>query len=51
MLRCNGSMEYAHGRAEEFTTKALGELADLKEGPAKKALIETAKFVGRNQVQ
>jgi len=45
-----GSMYYARSRAEEFVTKALGTLADFKEGPAKNTLIETAKFVGRRTV-
>ena len=47
MLRRMGSLEYAQSRVQEFITKALNSLADLKEGPAKETLIETAKFVGR----
>ena len=44
MLRSYGSSEYAHSRAQEFVTKAVGALAGLKEGDAKDALIETARF-------
>ena len=51
MLRCMGSLDYARGRVEEFVTKALDSLADLKAGPAKNALIETAKLIGCSQVQ
>ena len=45
-----GSLEYAHRRAQEFVTKALDALTDLKEGEAKDALIETAKFIGRRAI-
>ena len=50
MLRRMGSLNYARSLAQEFVTKALGALTDLKEGPAKNALIETAKFVGRSAI-
>lgn len=46
MLRRMGSWDYAHSRTQEFVTQALNALTDLKEGPAKNALIQTAKFVG-----
>jgi len=45
MLRSYGSLEYAHGRAQEFVGKAIQALADLKESDAKNGLIGTAKFV------
>ena len=50
MLGRLGSLEYAHSRAQEFVTKALDALTDLKEGEAKDALIETAKFIGRRAI-
>jgi geranylgeranyl pyrophosphate synthase len=50
MLRRMGSLEYAHNRTQEFVIKALDALSDLKEGPAKNALIETAKFVGKQAI-
>jgi len=50
-LRRMGSLEYAHNQSQEFVTQALNSLADLKAGPAKNALIETAKLIGRSQVQ
>ena len=50
-LRRMGSLEYAHNQAQEFVTQALNSLADLKAGPAKNALIETAKLIGWSQVQ
>ena len=43
-------MEYAHGLAREFGTKAVVALAGLKDSDTKDALIETAKFVGRRVV-
>jgi geranylgeranyl pyrophosphate synthase len=46
MLVRLGSLEYAHNRAEEFVAKAQEALAGFKEGGAKDALIETAKFFG-----
>jgi octaprenyl-diphosphate synthase len=45
MLRYCGSLEYAQSRAREFAAKAVESLANLKEGDAKDALIETAGFV------
>ena len=45
MLDRYGSLEYAHGRAQEFVTRAVGALGNLKESEAKNALIETAKFM------
>jgi len=50
ILKRMGSMYYARSRAEEFVTKALGTLADFKEGPAKNTLIEIAKFVGKQAI-
>ncbi|MHC4642067.1 MAG: polyprenyl synthetase family protein [Planctomycetota bacterium] len=50
MLKRMGSLEYAQSRVQEFITKALNALTDLKEGPAKNALIQTAKFVGRRAI-
>jgi len=45
MLGRYGSLEYAHSRAQEFVTRAVGALGSLKESDAKNALIETAKFM------
>ena len=45
MLRRYGSLEYARNRAQEFIAGAVRALAGLKENDAKKALIETAKFM------
>jgi len=45
MLSRYGSLEYAHGRAQEFVAGAVGALGELKESDAKDALIETAKFM------
>ena len=50
MLRSHGSLEYAHGRAQEFVTKAIQALADLSQGDAKDALIETVRFAGRRVI-
>jgi len=47
MLGRFGSLEYTRMRTQEFVTKALGALTELKEGRAKDALIETAKFIGQ----
>jgi len=47
MLGRSGSVEYAHRRAQEFVTKGLDALTDLKESQVKNALIETAKFIGQ----
>ncbi len=45
MLSRYGSLEYAHGRAQEFVAGAVGALGGVKESDAKEALIETAKFM------
>jgi octaprenyl-diphosphate synthase len=45
MLRSHGSIDYAHGRAQEFIAKAIAALAELKESSAKDALIEAAGFI------
>jgi octaprenyl-diphosphate synthase len=50
MTRSYGSLKYAHGRAQEFVAKALQALADFREGDAKDALIETARFAGRQVI-
>ena len=50
VLRSHGSLEYAHSRAREFATKAVGSLANLKESDAKDALIEIAGFVADRAV-
>jgi octaprenyl-diphosphate synthase len=47
MLEASGSLTYAQGRASGFVAEAIAALADFKESDAKKALIETAEFVGR----
>jgi geranylgeranyl pyrophosphate synthase len=50
MLVRFGSLEYAHSRAQEFVTKALDALTELREGEAKDALTETAKFFGQRAI-
>jgi len=45
MLRAHGSLGYAQSKAQEFAAKAIDELSGIKEGNAKNALIETARFV------
>ncbi len=60
MLRSYGSLEYAYSRAQEFVAKAIAPLNDLprpcsrgrglRENAAKEALIETARFIGRQGV-
>ncbi|MBW8040520.1 MAG: polyprenyl synthetase family protein [Planctomycetes bacterium] len=50
MLGRLGSLEYAHRRAQEFVTKARDALTELREGQAKDALIETAKFFGERAI-
>lgn len=50
MLRSYGSLEYAHSRAQEYVALAIGALAKLPESDAKKALIETAKFMAGRTV-
>ena len=47
MLRSYGSLEYAHNRGQEFVTKAIAALAELKDSDAKNALLEAARFAGR----
>jgi octaprenyl-diphosphate synthase len=44
LLQSHGSLEYTRGRAQEFVTKAIAALAELKESSAKEALKETAKY-------
>jgi octaprenyl-diphosphate synthase len=45
ILKSHGSLEYACNRARQFVAKAVDELAVLKSGDAKEALIEVARFV------
>ena len=45
MLNRSGSLEYAHGRAQEFAAKAIQALAGLKNSEPKDALIKTAAFM------
>ena len=45
-----GSLEYAHGRAQEFVSKAVRALAGLSRSSDRNALIETAKFAGRRVI-
>lgn len=45
MLNSHGSLEYVRSRTQDFTTKAIEALKNLKETAAKQALIETAGFV------
>ncbi len=45
ILEQTGSLEYARNQAQEYITKAIESLEGLDEGEAKKALIETAKFM------
>jgi octaprenyl-diphosphate synthase len=47
MLVRLGSFDYAHSRAQEFVSKAIDALTELREGEAKDVLIETAKFFGQ----
>ncbi len=49
-LSCYGSLEYARNRAQEFVAGAVRALADLQESDAKKALIETARFMASRAV-
>jgi geranylgeranyl pyrophosphate synthase len=49
-LRSYGSLEYAHGRAQEFVAKAVQALVSLKESDAKDALIEAARFVAGRMI-
>jgi octaprenyl-diphosphate synthase len=50
MLSCYGSLEYARNRAQEFVAGAERALAGLQESDAKKALIETARFMASRAV-
>ena len=50
MLGSYGSLEYAHNRAQEFVAGAVRALAGLQESDAKKALIETARFMASRTV-
>jgi len=50
MLNSYGSLKYAHSRAQEFVAKAIAALSNIRDGEAKDALIETAKFAGRRVV-
>ena len=50
MLRRYGSLEYARSRAQEFIAGAVRALAGVKENDAKKALIETAKFMASRTI-
>ena len=50
MLVRFGSLDYAHSRAQEFVKKTLDALTELREGGAKDALIETAKFFGQRAI-
>ena len=45
-----GSLEYARNRAQEFVAGAVRALAGLQESDAKKALIETARFMASRAV-
>ncbi len=50
ILNSSGSLDYAHSRAEKFVGKAILALNGFKEGDAKKALIETARFMANRAV-
>ncbi|NIP27651.1 MAG: hypothetical protein GWN67_24205 [Phycisphaerae bacterium] len=50
ILERYGSLKYAYGRAQEFVTKALNALTDLQESEVRKAVIETAKFIGERAI-
>ncbi len=45
MLARYGSMEYAQKRARDYVRQAIGALADLPEGEARDALVDTAHFM------
>ena len=45
ILKSNGSLEYAANKAQQYVSNAIASLEKLPENPAKKALIETAKFM------
>jgi octaprenyl-diphosphate synthase len=50
MLSRYGSLEYARNRAQEFIAGAVRALAGLQESDAKKALIETARFMASRAI-
>jgi octaprenyl-diphosphate synthase len=50
-LRSSGSLEYTRGMVREFVARAVEGLDGLKEGGAKQALIETAKYIGQRAKQ
>jgi len=50
VLRRYGSLEYARNRAQEFIAGAVRALSGLKDNDAKKALIETAKFMASRTI-
>jgi len=50
MLVRHGSLQYAHGQAEGYVTKATEALEGLPPGEAKDALIETARFMANRVV-
>ena len=50
LLNRYGSLGYTRRRAQEFVAAAIRALADLKEGDAKDALIETAKFMASRAI-
>lgn len=50
MLRSRGSLEYASSQAQQFVTEAIRALSDLPDSDAKRALIETAKFMAGRKV-
>lgn len=45
LLMSYGSLEYARRRAQDFVEKAIAALDGLKDSDAKKALVETARFI------
>ena len=50
MLKSYNSLEYAHGRAQEFVDKAMQALTGLKQSQAKEGLMETAKFMAHRTI-
>lgn len=45
MLKTYGSLEYTCNKAQEFSAKAIEELAGIRESDAKDVLIETVRFL------
>jgi octaprenyl-diphosphate synthase len=45
ILKSNGSLEYAYGRAKEYVSKATGGLSELKDIAAKESLKSAANYV------